>query len=174
MAHLKKIVITGPESTGKSALSKALAKYFGCVWIPEYARIFLEEHGTKYDYDLLLTMAQKHKAFQKTFLSEANSLVFLDTDLINYKVWSQVVFGRIHPWIKQESKLETDYFYLITAPDIPWKTDPLRENPSNRNEIFELHLAEVEAKKRPFAIVSGIGQSRVENAIRNIKEWYLL
>ena len=169
MAALKKMVITGPESTGKSALCRALAQHFGYTLIPEYARIYLEKHGAKYDYDLLLKLAKKHQAFQQMHLKTATKLVFLDTDLINYKVWSQQVFGKTHPWIAQEADKETNHIYLLTSPDLPWEEDSLRENPTNREELFELHLAEVKQKNQPFAIISGIGQARINNAVRAIE-----
>ena len=40
--NLVKVVLFGPESTGKTTLSKKLAKYYNTSWVPEYAREFLQ------------------------------------------------------------------------------------------------------------------------------------
>lgn len=58
MNELKKIVVIGPESTGKSTLCKLLAKYYNTLWCPEYAREYLLMHGVAYTYNDLLTIAK--------------------------------------------------------------------------------------------------------------------
>ena len=58
MKPIQKIVVLGPESTGKSTLCAALAAHYQTIWTPEYARAFLSKNGTKYTYDDLLTIAK--------------------------------------------------------------------------------------------------------------------
>ena len=60
MEAIKKIVVIGPESTGKSTLCKNLAAHYNTLWVPEYAREYLEKNGTEYTYEDLLTL-QKDK-----------------------------------------------------------------------------------------------------------------
>ncbi|MDP5043417.1 MAG: ATP-binding protein, partial [Leeuwenhoekiella sp.] len=38
-----KIVLFGPESSGKTTLSRALSEYYKTLWVPEYAREYLQK-----------------------------------------------------------------------------------------------------------------------------------
>ena len=103
MPSLKKIVVIGPESTGKSSLCEALATHYRTSWVPEYAREYLETHGMDYSFDDLLTIARGQLALEDRLYAAAEAagkeLLFIDTDLYVIKVWSEFVFGRCHPWI---------------------------------------------------------------------------
>lgn len=161
MNKTKKIVITGPESSGKSWLCKQLSDYFYKPWASEYARIFLEKHGKAYDFDTLETIIKRHLEHQQKVIQQAQDLVFLDTDLINFKVWEELVFGKTHSFLEKEIKKEQDHLYLLTYPDLPWEPDPLRENPENRMEIFERHRWEIEKLGRKHMVVRGQGNERL-------------
>lgn len=169
MVKLKKIVITGPESTGKSELSEALAKHFQVPWAPEYARIFLEKNGPDYNFQLLEKMALEHKEFQEAYLQKADNLVILDTDLINYQVWQKLVYGKFHASLQKLMKEEDDHLYLLSYPDIPWTPDPLRENPHDRMHIFEEHRTAIEEFRRPYEVVRGVGEERLKNSVKAVE-----
>lgn len=165
-----KIVITGPESSGKSWLCKQLAQHYKTTWAPEYARQFLETHGAAYDFETLEQIREEHLQHQQQFLAQQPALIFLDTDLINFQVWEDVVFGKLHDDLQQEIRQESDHRYLITYPDIPWEDDPLRENPHNRLDIYEAHLQLIQSLGRPYRVVKGMGLGRLENAISATEE----
>ncbi len=57
MESIKKIVVIGPESTGKSTLCEKLADHYNTLWVPEYAREYLEKHGPEYTYEDLYDIA---------------------------------------------------------------------------------------------------------------------
>ncbi len=170
MDGVKKIVVTGPESSGKSQLSQLLAQHFQTIHIPEYARMYLEKNGPEYNFDQLREIAKKHKAFQSGKMKEADELVFLDTDLINFSVWSQVAFGKVDEWVEKACKLEVDHIYLILYPDLSWEPDPLREHPHQRQFLFEKHRQAVADAGRPYRIIKGLGKQRLENAIQATNE----
>ncbi len=159
-----RVVLTGPECTGKSTLAVHLARRFGVPNAMEYARIFLEERGPAYDYDLLAEMARGHVAYQRERVAESEPIGVFDTDLINYKIWSEVVFGRCHPEILAAIDREENHVYLLCAADVPWEPDPLRENPHDRPALFEVHRREIERLGRKYRIVEGLGEDRVRNA----------
>ncbi len=160
-----KIVVTGPESSGKSKLCEQLAAHFNAIWIPEFARIYLEGHGPKYDFQLLLKMEKMHLRHQQEFLKDQPKIVFLDTDLINYLVWEKLVFNKQHKWLREAAEKESGHRYLITYPDLPWEADPLREHPKEGMLIFDHHLREVANRSRPYRVVKGRGDKRLQNAI---------
>ena len=161
-----RIVLAGPESSGKSTLAAHLATVFGVPFAPEYAREYLEAHGPRYDCDLLLRMSRGHVASQRRHVPDAAALGILDTDLLNYKIWSESVFGHCPPEILAGIDAEGDHAYLLCYPDLPWVSDPLRENPSDRDRLFALHVREIERLGRAFAIIRGVGPSRFECAER--------
>lgn len=166
---LKKIVLTGPESTGKSWLCEKLAEHFHTVYAPEYARLYLEKNGVDYNFEILEKIIHGHLQHQQKYLGQAAGLIFLDTDLINFKIWEEVVFGKTHTFLTKALNTESDHLYLLTYPDIPWESDPLRENPENRGELFELHKAETEKLNRPHRIVKGNKEKRLQNAIAQVE-----
>ena len=171
MDGISKIVITGPESSGKSWLSERLAKHFKTLWAPEYARIYLEENGPAYTFSTLQEIARAHKKHQQEIIEKAQNLVFLDTDLVNFNIWSRVIFHKTDHWINQHSKEETEHQYLILFPDLPWENDPLREHPDDRQYLFDLHLREIAQLGRPYRIIKGYGECRLKNAIQATKEF---
>lgn len=157
---IQRIILTGPESTGKSALTTHLAARFKVPFALEYARIYLEEHGPSYTYDLLLTMSRGHLKHQRATVPDSARLGVLDTDLINYKIWCEVVYGRCHEEILARLEQETTHAYLLCYPDLPWTPDPLRENPDDREVLFNRHVAEIERLGRPYVVIKGEGAIR--------------
>ncbi|MEQ9263246.1 MAG: AAA family ATPase [Owenweeksia sp.] len=170
MDGVVKIVITGPESSGKSWLSQRLAQKHNTPWAAEHARTYLEKHGPEYDFSTLRKIARGHKEHQQQIIEQARDLVFLDTDLINFKIWSRVVFQKEDPWINEQSRQEADHRYLILFPDLPWEKDSLREHPGQRQYLFNCHLEEVAQSKRPYRIIKGQGEDRFDHALEALNQ----
>ena len=166
-----KIAITGPESSGKTTLCIYLAKALHCQWIPEYAREYLESNP-KYGLSDLDLMAQEQ--IKRWNSIENQSLVLYDTEMLVYKIWSQFKFGQTTKVIDNlYLKQEIDHYFLC-KPDIPWEYDALRENPENRDELFELYLKELEDKNRSFSVLTGALENRISAATNIIQEKYIL
>jgi nicotinamide riboside kinase len=155
-----RLVLTGPESVGKTALTKHLGRYLGVPFALEYARAYLETHGPKYDYALLKRIHRGHRLYQRLAVPSKAPIGVLDTDSINYLIWCKFVFGRCHEAIRQAVEAETTHRYLLCFPDLPWEPDPLREHPNARMMLFDLHLREIERLRRPFVVIRGSGQMR--------------
>src|SRR4051812_30665836 len=103
---MKKIVVIGPESKGKSTLCEQLANHFNTSWVPEYAREYLLEHGTAYSYDDLLTIAEGQVGLEESYIQSVPTAerLFIDTDQYVMKVWCEFVFGKCHSWILDQIK----------------------------------------------------------------------
>lgn len=164
------IAIVGPESTGKSTLSSALASHFKTVCVPEFSRDFLSNLDRPYQQDDLLDMAKGQVMTETGGRNEANQLLFLDTDLFVIKVWSEFKYGNCDPIILQLLDIHKADFYLLTSPDIPFEDDPLRENPKDREELFEIYHKELVAAGVDFKVVNGSHQRRLQDAIQVISE----
>ena len=156
-----KIIITGPESSGKTTLCKALSKHFSISFAKEFARYYINSLDREYIIDDLLTIAKGQLE------CEFNSQL-LDTDLITIKIWSEYKYGRCDKWILDqiEKQKKEKRFYLLCKPDIPWQPDKQRENPSDREAIFEIYKEELEYLGHKYFIVEG--GDRTENSISKI------
>jgi nicotinamide riboside kinase len=100
----------------------------------------------------------------------ANHLIFSDTEFLVTKIWSLVKYKRCHPWIEQMVTSHRYDFYLLCNIDLPWEYDPLREHPEMRQVLFELYIKELGSNELPYAIVSGTGSARLENAIKILEK----
>ncbi len=166
---MQKIVLTGPESTGKTTLAKQLAGHFGTLWVPEFAREYLEKLNRPYREDDLLEIAKGQVAAEEELTEKAKDLLFLDTSLEVIKIWSQVVFGRCHPVIQDQLKNRLPDLYLLCRPDLPWEPDPLRENPSDRDVLFDLYQCELAGLGSLFIELNGVGNERFEKAVAHVE-----
>lgn len=168
---LKKIVIIGPESTGKSTLCRQLADHYQSKWVPEYARQHLLEFGNKYTYDDLLTIAKGQLALENDGTIDAQDkqrpFLFIDTDMYVMKVWCEFVFGKCHKLILDEI-IERKYdLYLLCNTDLPWVKDELREYPDldTRNKLFAIYKDLMINQSIPWVEIKGTNEERLKMAI---------
>ncbi|MBK5271084.1 MAG: ATP-binding protein [Bacteroidia bacterium] len=173
---MKKIVIIGPESTGKSTLCEHLAKHYNTLWCPEYAREYLLEHGNKYTYDDLLIIAKGQIELEEKIIKSTKSnslhpahdpLLFIDTNMYVMKVWCEFVFGKCHQYIlDQVAKRKYDLFLLCNT-DLPWVKDELREYPDlvTRQKLFYIYKEIMKNQATPWIEVMGNNEERLQNAI---------
>ncbi len=175
MQEIKKVVIMGPESTGKSTLCRQLATHYNTLWCPEYAREYLLTNGTNYTYEDLLTIAKGQVALEEIYhkkVAENNTsnLLFVDTDMYVMRVWCEFVFGKCHPFIIDRiTKQQTD-LYLLCNVDLPWVKDELREYPDlqTREELFQIYHNLLTYQSVPFEVISGTNDERFQAAITTL------
>jgi NadR type nicotinamide-nucleotide adenylyltransferase len=169
--HTYRIAITGPECTGKSELARELAHHYKSVWVPEYSRQYLSDIGRKYNYEDVLTISKSQWENELTLLSEAGNLLFSDTEFIVNKIWCDDKFGKCHPWILEMITMHPYDLYLLCDTDLPWIFDPLRENPHDRERLFELFRQELQSRGLKYETISGTGSERLKNAIRIVDKF---
>lgn len=169
-ADMMRISITGPESTGKSWLAEHLAAYYHTLWVPEFARQYLERTGGKYAYEDILNIARGQFEHEENAASLSQNLLFCDTDFLVIWIWSEVKYGETDPWIEQKAKDHQYDLYLLCNIDLPWEYDPMREHPEMRQQLFEMYLAKIQSLGVNYAIISGTGQERLENARSEVEK----
>jgi nicotinamide riboside kinase len=199
METIKKIVIIGPESTGKSTLCEKLAAHYQTLWVPEYAREYLEKHGTDYSYEDLLTIAKGQIELEERISSkfkvqsskfkvqnpiqnsqsstlnpQPSTLLFIDTDMYVMKVWAEYVFNNCHNWILNRIAERKYDLYLLCDVDLPWIEDKLREYPDAgiRKKLFYFYKELMTSQSTPWHIISGNYEQRLQNAINAINETF--
>jgi len=162
-----RIAVTGPESTGKSALTQELARHFNAVAVDEFARDYVAGLNRPYTYDDILYIAQQQ------MLSEDNAalkapVIICDTELVVTKIWCEVKYNICHPWILEELKKRRYDLVLLCNTDIPWQEDPLREHPHFRQELMQMYQEQVGQAYSNVYEVRSVGQTRVQNAIKAV------
>lgn len=165
---MKRIVIIGPESTGKSTLCQQLAQHYGTVWCPEYAREYLLQHGTSYSDDDLDRIAKGQLSLQASMEAQAqNGIYFIDTDMYVMKVWNEVAFEACPAWILKIIAQTSCDLYLLCNTDLPWTKDELREypDPAIRQRLFKTYKDIVINSGMPWTIISGTDEERLHTAI---------
>lgn len=166
---LKKIVVIGPESTGKSTLCEQLAQHYNTQWCPEFAREYLLTNGTDYAYDDLLTIAKGQLAMEDEYAAMVhhNKPLFIDTDMYVLKVWCEFVFGKCHKWIEQQIVKRKYDLYLLCHTDLPWVKDELREYPDlkTRERLLHIYKEIMINQQVPWAEISGDYDERLQKAI---------
>lgn len=190
---IKKIVVIGPESTGKSTLCKQLADHYNTVWCPEYAREYLLQNGTNYTFEDLDVIAKGQLALEKAYVERVKSqnlsgipvrpgypggqhptsnsqLLFLDTDMYVMKVWCEFVFGQCHRFILDEIVARTYDLYLLCNTDLPWTKDELREYPDleTRETLFKMYKDLLVNQTTPWVEIKGNNEARLKIAIEAV------
>jgi NadR type nicotinamide-nucleotide adenylyltransferase len=185
---VKKVVIIGPESTGKSTLCELLAQHFKTAWCAEFAREYLLTNGTNYSFEDLEIIAKGQLALEEKATSMVNSqwsiqknyglstvdygLLFLDTDMYVIKVWCEYVFGKCHTFILEEIVNRKYDLYLLCNIDLPWVKDELREYPDEkpRQELYKIYKDILINQQVPWVEVSGNYEQRLQAAIKAVNK----
>jgi len=189
-----KVVVIGPESTGKSTLCEKLAAHYNTIWVEEYAREFLLKSGNAYTHEDLLTIAKgqiqnEEKAIQKLATNNQqitpnpkrqtsvglrgltnNKLLFIDTDMYVMKVWSEFVFNACDHFILNQIAERKYDCYLLCEPDIDWVKDELREYPDleTRSKLFHHYKDLMVHQHCNWVSINGNYESRLNKAISHI------
>ena len=159
---MKKIIFTGPESSGKSTLAKKAQAIFGGELVLEYAREYLNNLDRKYTQHDLLLIAKKQVETQDKATLSGSKLVFLDTDLLTLKIWSEYKYGSCDSWIINKLKTQKDFIYILCKPDFDWEKDDLRENPNDQDELYNIYIKELENYGFYYIEVEDSVEKRIE------------
>ena len=165
---INEIILTGPESSGKSTLALTLAQYYQTIWVSEYARFYLPQLGRPYQQADIARIAEGQAEWQRQALESnvANKYVFTDTDALVCKTWEEVKYGNVSPAVEALWQAAQPTLYLLCAPDLPWQYDPLRETPDpvERWRIFDRQRRALVEAKKTFLMVSGSLNNRLATA----------
>jgi NadR type nicotinamide-nucleotide adenylyltransferase len=170
-----RVVLYGPESTGKTTLAKALADHYQTVWVPEFARPYLQEKWDKEQavctLDDLPIIAQGQLTAENAAIQKANKLILCDTNILVTKVWSETHFkGYCAPELNT-ILAQTHYdLYLLTSIDVPWEKDDLRDRPNDREQMFIYFKQQLVTYNFPFLVLEGNPKERVEKAVTAIDQ----
>ena len=171
--NLVKVVLFGPESTGKTTLSKQLARHYNTVWTPEFARAYLQkkwnnERKTCEASDLIpIAIGQMH--LENNLSKKADKVLICDTDLLETKVYSEEYYGGFVDEKLNKASQENQYdLYLLTYVDTPWEEDDLRDRPGLRLEMFTAFENALKKHHKNYIILKGNKETRLKAATEAI------
>jgi nicotinamide riboside kinase len=168
--NIIKIAIVGPESTGKSSLSKALAQHYNEPWVTEVAREYIDKLNRPYTLKDIEIIAELQLLEEEKQIVLAKKYLFCDTTLLVNKIWASFVFNHIPSSIIELYKPQNYLLHLLCDIDLPWEFDPLREHPNHRETLLKLYENDLIESAANFVKVKGMAQMRVQNAIEAVKQ----
>jgi len=167
---IKRILVTGPESAGKTELANYLGEYLNGRVVPEYARAYIKRLDRSYTFEDVVRIAER-QVLDFHRVSRGDKVIIYDTWLIISKVWFEVVFNRYPGWIDRELQDASFDMVLVCAPDIPWEPDPVRENGGEQREmLYRRYLDELDRLGWRYVIITGTGQERYEYALAILRD----
>jgi HTH-type transcriptional repressor of NAD biosynthesis genes len=171
--NIVKIVLFGPESTGKTTLSKQLARHYNTVWTPEFAREYLQEKWNNErkicEKEDLVPIAIGQMNLENTLAKKADKLLICDTDLLETKVYSEEFYGGSVDTKLNDAAYKNEYdLYLLTYIDTPWEEDDLRDRPGQRLEMFSAFENALKKHKKNYILLKGNKETRLKNATEAI------
>lgn len=168
-----KVVLFGPESTGKTTLAAQLADHYQTRWVPEFMREYLERKwktkGKLISKEDLLPIAKGQLYSEIDAQKKVENLLICDTNLLELKVYSEYYYNGFCPEFIKEQVSKSDFdIYLLTYVDTPWEEDILRDCPHNREEMFSIFEAELKKQGFPYQILKGGLDERLKKSIEII------
>ncbi|HZO17989.1 MAG TPA: ATP-binding protein [Gemmatimonadaceae bacterium] len=166
---LKRITVTGSESTGKTWLAARLAHHFETVWVPEFAREYVKQKAAPLDASDVEPIAHGQIKLEDTILSRAHDLAVLDTDLVSTVVYAEHYYGMCPAWIERAARERLAHHYLLCDVDVPWVPDVARDRPDAREEIHAAFAQRLDRYGATRTLVRGTWEQRAATAISAIE-----
>ena len=157
---MKKVVVTGSESTGKTELAYRLGTHYKAPVAEEFVRTFAQAQQRKLDFNDHGAIAKGQIASENAAIARATNLVLLDTDLVSTVVYCNHYFGRCPRWIEDEARARAADLYLLCGTDVPWVADGVRDRGDRRDEMHDLFAEQLKAFAVRWVEVGGSRDAR--------------
>lgn len=165
-----RVVLIGPECTGKTWLARELAAHYGVPSAAEHAREYVEGRETALAEADVEPIGRGQKAAEDAAIAQAeaagSALVVLDTDLVSTMVYSRHYYGNCPSWIEEDAARRLADLYLLHDVDVGWVPDGhQRSQPKRRAELFERFQRTLLALGARTADISGPWEERRRRAV---------
>lgn len=171
---MKVLVLTGPESSGKSWLAGEIQAKFGGLIVGEYVRYFIEQNPRATCYADIPTIATGQLAWEDQARAQRPNLLILDTHLLSNQLWSQTLFGACPPWLEQQLlSRQYDLHLLLSPMDVPWVDDGQRCQPQlqQRQQFYQDCRDWLVLHQQKYLELQGDWQQRRTQVLNLTAEW---
>jgi HTH-type transcriptional repressor of NAD biosynthesis genes len=173
--YARRVCVVGAESSGTTTLARALAEHYRTVWVPEYGREYSEAKLARGEYDHWTSAEFTHIAAEQCrredlAARQANHLLICDTDAFVTSIWHRRYLCMRSPAVEAIAAARHYDLYLLTDVDIPFVQDGTRDGEHIRSWMHDLFAAELTAQDRPYALLSGPHEARLDRAIALLDE----
>ena len=162
------IIVTGPESSGKTTLTLNLAFHFKCTWNAEVARSYLEAINRPYTQEDVLAIAKLQLNNLDVVKANGLPIHIFDTSLLVIKVWLQEKYNTTVTWIEEALRIPTNDLYVLCKPDMAWEADPFRENEYDRDRLFVIYELALKKLEKEYLVVEGSVEDRVVAVAKHV------
>ena len=165
---MKRVVLVGSESTGKTTLAQQLAQHFGVEWVPEFVRDYAATRNAPLEFSDHGPIARGQMALEDEYLTRGASrnarLLIQDTDLLSTAVYCAHYYDECPAWLAEAARARRPDLYLLMDIDLPWVADPQRDRGHVRPTMHALFRDAVEISGAPFVTIRGDATERFTSA----------
>lgn len=163
---VRRVVVLGAESTGKSTLCQQLAEQYDTTFVPEYARTLAALQGGRLERNDVEAAARGQIDAEEEAAAIASRLLFCDTDVLTMELWHTRLFSTAaSPWLRQQAAARRYDLYLHCWTDVPFVGAAERDRPLER-AAFARRLDD-ELRRRgaaPLVTLDGTWSERLQKA----------
>jgi NadR type nicotinamide-nucleotide adenylyltransferase len=167
--RVRRVTVTGSESTGKTSLARRLAEQFRTLWVPEFSREYAMHKAAPLDASDVEPIAHGQMRLEDEVLARARGMVILDTDLVSTVVYAEHYYGSCPPWVDAAARERLADLYLLCDIDAPWVADPVRDRPHARAEIHAAFSAQLQRYGAPYVLIRGDWATREASAVAAVE-----
>lgn len=166
--RIRRICVTGPESTGKTTLARQLAELARAEWVPEASRLYAERVQRELVASDVSPIAREHLALADPAAERARTHgaagLVLDTDLVSTVVYARHYYDLVASWIERAEHARRADLYLLCDVDVPWVSDGVRDRPADREEMFDRFHRALTRRRANVVVIRGDWSARWELA----------
>jgi nicotinamide riboside kinase len=169
---MKVVVLTGPESSGKSWLAGEIQAAFGGLIVGEYVRYFIDCEQRDTCYADIDPIARGQLAWEDAARTQQPELLILDTHLLSNMLWSRLLFDDCPPWLApQLLARHYDLHLLLDPAGVPWTDDGQRCQPQlQARQAFHRQCRDwLEQHRQSYCNLSGDWQQRQATAFERLR-----
>jgi NadR type nicotinamide-nucleotide adenylyltransferase len=161
---VRRVVLIGAESTGKTTLAQLLAKRFNTTWVPEYGREHWEKkvQGLKmtdplpcWSHEEFVHIAAEQQARENLLARTANRVLICDTNAFATGTWHERYYRHRDPRVDAIGAADKVDLYLVTKPDVPFVQDGFRDGEAIRHWMHNRFVEQMNAQGKTWRLIEG-------------------
>ncbi len=171
---VRRVVLIGAESTGKTTLARRLAEHFRTEWVPEFGREHwerkiagrsIDDPPPSWTADEFVEIATEQQAREEAAARRANRVLFADTNAFATGTWYERYQRSRDPRVDEIGARDRTHLYLLTSPDVPFVQDGFRDGEKIRDWMDRRFAEQLAGGPTPVVRLEGPYEARFERAV---------